>query len=124
MTKLHERLTQKRGLDTIAVHASELQEIVGEKKRNERHGELCATREIALRDQELRSFVIKHSVVRIHCVLAFGLAFIAALLFAPVQASAGDDVLKALLLLAGSTIGSSVWSIGRAVARPGVDASR
>jgi hypothetical protein len=100
------------------VHAKSLHDVAGETTRSELHAEVCARRQTALSDQELRSFIVKQSVFRIHGVVAFALVFIALMLFAPVGIQIGRDVLRALLALAVSAIGSSVWSISRAVTRP------
>ena len=106
---------EERALESIAVHARALEEVGGETTRNELHAEVCARRQIAFRDQELRAFVVKHSVVRIHWVVAVSLGLIAIALFACVGGQVTEDVLKALVLVASSAIGSSVWSISRAV---------
>ena len=118
MRKLPQRSSQQSALDAIAVHANSLRNLEGETTRNDMHAHLCAERQVDLHNQELRSFLVKQSVVRIHCVVAFAMILIAAALFLPLRAQLDRDVLKTLLLVAGSAIGSSVLSIGRAVANP------
>jgi hypothetical protein len=46
-------------------------------------------------------------------VVALALVLIALPLFAPVGTQLGREGLRALLVLAGSAIASSIWSIGR-----------
>ena len=118
MRKLPQSSPEQSAFDEITVHANALRNVEGETTRNDMHAQACAERQTHLQDQELRSFLVKHSVVRIHCVVAFALILIAAALFLPLREQLEQDVLKTLLLVAGSAIGSSVWSIGRAVANP------
>jgi hypothetical protein len=80
--------------------------------------DICAKRQIEIQDQELRSFVVKHSVVRIHCVVAFALTLIGLELLRPAQVHANEDVLGALMAVASLVIALSTRTIGRSVANP------
>lgn len=90
----------------------------GETDRSRIFTEICAKRQIEVRDQELRSFVVKHSVVRIHCVVAFVLTLIGLELLRPAQVQANEDVLAALMTVAGLVIALSTRIIGRSIADP------
>jgi hypothetical protein len=80
------------------------------------HAEVCARRQIEIRDQELRSFVVKQSVIRIHCVVAFALTLIAAELSGLLRAHGSGNALAAFIAIASLVIATSTRTIGRAVA--------
>jgi hypothetical protein len=80
------------------------------------HAEVCAQRLIDSKDQELRSFVVRQSVIRIHCVVAFALALIAAELFGLVRGHGNGDALAAFIAIATLVIATSTRTIGQAVA--------
>jgi hypothetical protein len=80
------------------------------------YAEVCARRQIEIRDQELRAFVVKQSVIRIHCVVAFALTLIAAELFGLFRAQGSVDALAAFIAIASLAIATSTRTIGRAVA--------
>jgi uncharacterized membrane protein YidH (DUF202 family) len=80
------------------------------------HAEVCARRQLEISDQELRSFVVKQSVIRIHCVAAFALTLIAAELFGLFRAQGSRNALVAFIAIASLVIATSTRTIGRAVA--------
>lgn len=84
--------------------------------RSRCHADVCLTRQIEIQDQKLRSFVVKHSVVRIHCVVLFALILLAAELFGPVRVHVSGEVFTAFMIVAGAAIAASTRSIGRAIA--------
>jgi hypothetical protein len=98
--------------DAISVHARSLQDIEGKTSLVSMHAEVCAKRQIEIKDQELREFVVKHSVMRIHCMLVLAMILIAMELFGPVRA----DALAAFVAVASLVIATSTKSIARALA--------
>jgi uncharacterized membrane protein len=81
------------------------------------HAEVCARRQIEIKDQELRSFVVKQSVIRIHCVVVFALALIAAELFGLFRAHGSGNALAAFIAITSLVIATSTRTIGGAVTR-------
>ena len=79
------------------------------------HAEVCARRMIEIRDQELRAYVVKQSVIRIHFVVAFSVALITAELFGLFRAQGSGDALVAFIAIASLVIATSTRTIGRAV---------
>jgi hypothetical protein len=79
------------------------------------YADLCSRRQIEIQEQQLRSFVVKHSIVQIHCILAFALIVIALTFLTPVHIEYGRDILAGLLLFAGSAIAASSRNIAKAV---------
>lgn len=94
-------------VDTIASHAACLQDDKAVADLLEMHAELCATRRIEMEDQKLRSFVVKHSVYRMHVVVVFGLITLAKI--------ADREVLAAVVTVVGLVTAASTRSIGSAV---------
>jgi hypothetical protein len=101
-------------LEEIAAHARFL-DSSGQVTLSRAHAEVCVRRQVDSREQELRSFIVKHSVVRIHFVVAFAMVLIAGELFLPVRPHGGREVLVALITVAGLVIRASTRTIGRAV---------
>ena len=80
------------------------------------HAAVCARRQIEIGDQELRSFVVKQSLIQIHCVVAFVLTVIAAKLFGLLGAHGSGAGLSAFTAIASLAIATSAQTIRRAVA--------
>jgi hypothetical protein len=99
--------------DAIRAHARSLHDSGREEIRSRLHAEVCSNRQIEVLDQKLRTFVVKHSVIRIHCVASFMLILIAAEVFGPVQVR--GRLLAAFMLLAAAIIAASTRSIGKAI---------
>lgn len=55
------------GLNAIAAHA-DLHERDDAARRSRAYADLCGARQIEVREQELRAYVVRHSVRRIDCV--------------------------------------------------------
>ena len=104
-------------LDAISAHAGSLDKTDGAADLTAMHAEVCSRRQIEIKDQELRSFVVKQSVIRIHCVVAFALVLIAAELFGLFRADARGNALVAFIAVASLAIATSTRTIGRAVAQ-------
>jgi pyruvate carboxylase len=79
------------------------------------HARICARRQIEVRGQELRAFVVKQSVVRIHCVVAFAMLLIAAELFGLARGHSDGQILAAFIAVATFVIAASTRSIGCSV---------
>ena len=77
--------------------------------------DVCAQRQIEIQEHQLRSFVVRHSIVQIHCILTFALVVIALIVLVPVHIEHGRDILAGLLLFAGSAIAASSRNIAKAV---------
>ena len=88
-----------------------LKALDGEFENSATYAEVCATRQIELRDQRLRSFVVRHSVVRLHCVLVFVIVLLAVALIRTVRA----EVFAGALMLASMFIAASTKSINGAI---------
>lgn len=118
MRKSHPSSASKPiALGAISAHARSLDAIGSVANLSTVHAETCTQRQIDIKDQELRSFVVRQSVIRIHCVVAFALTLIAAELFGPVRAQGSGDALGAFIAIASLVIATSARTIGRAVAR-------
>lgn len=79
------------------------------------HAEVCARRQIEVKDQELRSYVVKHSVIRIHCIVVFAIIVLAVELFRSSLFHGDGHALAAVIAIVGLVIAASTRSIGRAV---------
>jgi hypothetical protein len=61
-------LQPNQHLDAIARHAKLLRSDASASQRSAAYADLCATREIEIREQELRAYVVRRSVKRIDCI--------------------------------------------------------
>ena len=105
-------------LEAIGAHAHSLRDVDGEISRSRMHADICASRKIEIEDQKLRSFVIKHSVVRVHFLVAFAVILILSLLLGPARVELGENIFEAFMLFFGLVIVASTRSIARAVGTP------
>jgi hypothetical protein len=80
------------------------------------HADACAKRKIEIQDQELRAFVVKHSVVRIHLLFGFAAVLLVSLLLGPVHRATSDDSFATFMVFAGLVIVASTRNIAGAVA--------
>jgi hypothetical protein len=87
----------------------------GEASLNCRRVEVCLARQLEIRKQELRTFVVKRSVSHIHFVLGFVMLMTIAGLLAPSRFHDLAGLLTALISLAGVVIAASTRSTGRAI---------
>jgi hypothetical protein len=113
---LPESTDKSSALDAIGGHARSFRGVGRETTRSRMHAETCAKRQIEMKDQELRSFVVKHSLVQIYCVIVIALILIAAKLLEPVRVHLSGDIDTASMDFAGAAIAASTRSIGRAIA--------
>ena len=98
-------------LEAMSSHPTSLGALEGELKNSRKHEEVCATRQIQLSDQKLRVFVVRHSVLRIHCALVFAIVLVALTLVGPIPA----ELLVAALTLASIIVAASSRSINGAI---------
>lgn len=73
----------------------------------------CAQRQTEAREQELRSFVAKQSVFRIHCVVAFAMIVIVLQLFGSSKLDRGAAAI--FVAAAMYVVGASTRSIANAI---------
>ena len=97
--------------ELTSIHAQALQAAGLEQRQSSLHEYVCARRQIELGDQELRSYVVRHSVMRIHCVFFFVVITMALTLANPVRA----ELLAGALMLAGIIVAASMRNIGTAI---------
>lgn len=92
-------------------HARALQAAELEQRQSALHADVCARRQIELGDQKLRSYVVRHNVLRIHCVFVFIIVIMALTLARPIRA----ELLAGALMLAGIIVAASMRSISTAI---------
>ena len=109
-------------LEAIDAHARSLRPRDVETIRSQMHADACAKRQIEVRDQQLRSFVVKHSVIRIHCLVGLVCISIALALLQPGRAKLGGSVLGTIVIFLNVVILASSRTIARAL-RPVRDAT-
>ena len=109
-------------LEAIDAHACSLRHGEPETIRSQMHADACAKRQIEVRDQQLRSFVVKHSVIRIHCLVGLACIIIALALLQPGRANLGGSVLVTIVIFLNVVILASSRTIARAL-RPVRDAT-
>ena len=104
-------------LEAIAAHARSLERHSGSAKASEAHADVCARRQIEIRDQELRSLVVRRSLLQTHCVIAFGILLILLALLGPASIRLDRDVLCAFITLSSFVIAASASSIKMSLSR-------
>ena len=105
------------GPDAIAAHAHSLERHSGGAYESQVYADVCARREIEIRDQELRSFVVRRSLLQSHFVVGFAMILAVIALLGPPRIRFGPDVLAAFITFAGFVIAGSTSSIKTAVDR-------
>jgi hypothetical protein len=122
---LPESSTEKPNpIEALSVHARVLRETKGEAVQSRLHEEVCRRRQAEANAHELREFVIKHSVFRIHYIVVFAMVVIGIALFQPAGVDVERDALAAFIAIASLVIAASTRSIGRAVPQNRICLSR
>ena len=103
-------------LDAIAEHASLLLRDAGASRRSAAYADLCAKRQIEIREQELRAHVVRRSVRRIDCIAGAAALLIAIGCFGALPVRFGYFFL-ASIPFAGVLISASTKSIAAAFQR-------
>jgi len=98
-------------LDHISKHGRQLPSEKWEQHQSSLHEDVCARRQIEFSDQKLRSFVVRHSVLRIHCVSAFAIVTMTLTLAGPMRA----DVFGGTLMLTSVIVVASMRNISTAI---------
>ena len=108
-------MRSRRTLKAISAHSRALRRGRHTEPRARLHSEVCAGRLTEVKDQEMRGFVVRHSVFRIHAVLAAAIAMLVAAIFrrSPIYGSAEN--LASLFALAGLIVATSAYCIGAAI---------
>jgi hypothetical protein len=116
LQKLPESSTDKSNpIEALSFHARELGDAKGETVQSRLHEEVCRRRQAEAHAHELRRFVIKHSVFRIHYIVVFAMVVIGIALFRPAGVHVDRDALVAFIGIASLVIAASTRSIGKAV---------
>jgi len=102
-------------MKAISSHARSLGAIPAEAALIRKQADICEQRRIAFQEQQLRAFVVKHSVVRIHCVLACAMIFIAAEMVGLPRVLADQALLTALMCIATLAVIASTRTIVEAL---------
>jgi len=102
-------------VEAIVAHACSLERDGVAAGRSESYADACIKRAIEVRDQELRSFVVRQSVFRIHCVVAVAVFSAGIGVFARTTYAIGE-VAVALIGFSSVVIVSSTRSIMSGIA--------
>jgi Fe-S cluster biosynthesis and repair protein YggX len=107
----------RRNLDAISTHARSLDEERQGNAINQLYADVCAERQREVREQEMRNFVIRHSVFRIHGVSAFVMILLVCVSVGRSAKAGQVEIVSAMITIAGLIIAASSHSIGRALGR-------
>lgn len=108
-------MRSRRTLDAISAHARSLEPERPGETLCKMHADVCAQRQLAIREQKMRAFVVRHSVLRIHAVVVFAMLFLVAALFRHFPVLGVVEIISAITAVAGLVIGASTYSIGKAL---------
>jgi hypothetical protein len=109
----------KIAFEALSAHARKVGRAQGESLQCWLHEEVCLRRQAEFEEQKLRSFVVKHSVVRIHCLVAFAMILVGAILCESGGTQTTENKLLPFVGLTGLIIAASTRNISNAFAHDG-----
>ena len=108
-------MRSRRTLDAIPAHARSLEPERPAETLCEMHADVCAQRQLAIREQKMRAFVVRHSIFRIHVVVAFAMLFLVAVSFGSSPILADAAIIPAMIAVASLITFASTYCIGKAL---------
>ena len=116
-------MPSQRTLKAISAHARSLDQQGHEDTLSDQYADVCVQRQIEVREQELRDFVVRHSVFRIHGVSALAMALLVWVVSARFELLNHAEIVLAVITVASLVIAASAYSIGIALGRSTSDHS-
>lgn len=104
-----------QSLEPIAAQAASIRDIIGQQAAERSHADVCLRQKIESQKHELRSFVVKQSVFRMHGLVAAPLALIAVILWAPLRIHADRGLVLSLIAIVICGVSASMRNIQTAV---------
>lgn len=108
-------MRSKRALKAISAHASSLGQEPADETLCRLHADVCLRRQTAVSEQKMRTFVVRHSVFRIHGVVVFAMLLLVAALFGHSPKLQHVEIIPAILAVTGLIIVASTYCIGKAL---------